>query len=181
MTIRILVTGVLTIAILLEDRLSLSPFTVWGLSLPLLFWCAAPYHAGFWRGIREQKANADMLFSMAIWAAFLFSTMAILVPQVEFMAARGHRLGTMGALILIPMLGRWLELRMTERSGEALGKLLRRIPKAARRLRVEPGHARGKKPIEENVALDQVRAGDRVRVGSHKLQRRSRAVPACAG
>lgn len=155
-TLRLLTAGALSVAILLEGRLALSPYTVWAISLPLLLWCAAPYHAGFWRGLREQNANADMLISMGVWSAFFFSTAAILMPQLPFMAARGHRLGTMGALIVVPMLGRWFERRMTEQSGAALGKLLRRIPRAARRLGPEG---------EANVSLGEVRVGDRIRVG----------------
>ena len=79
-TLRLVVAAGLSGAVLLESLLALSPFTVWALSIPLLVWCASPFHAGLVRGLREQRANADMLVSLTVGSTFLFSSVAVFAP-----------------------------------------------------------------------------------------------------
>ncbi|MFH2205031.1 MAG: heavy metal translocating P-type ATPase [Elusimicrobiota bacterium] len=158
-TLRLLVGCGLTAGILLDRSINLSPYTVWGLSLPVFVWCGGPFHAGLLRCFVTQRANTNMLISLSTWAAFLYSTLAVFAPRHLLPGAQDHMLGAMGCLIVAATFGRWLEIRLTERSGEALGKLNRRIPHTARRLRGD-----GPDGPVENVLSASLGEGDRVLV-----------------
>jgi len=158
-TLRLVVAIGLTAGISLERTLALSPYTVWGLSLPVFFWCGGPFHLGLLRSLRNQRANTDMLVSLSMWASFLYSTIAVFEPLHLLPRCRSHLLVIMGCLVVAAAGGRWLETFLTERSGEALGKIRRRIPRTARRLSAKQGG----RPFE-NVSIEALRAGDRVLV-----------------
>ena len=119
----------------LREPLSLSPYSVWLISVPLVFWCAAPFHRGLRRSLRRQRADSDMLISVSILAAFLYTTAASFIPESLPEPVRAPVFGTLAFLVFMPYFGLWLESWLTARSGEAVWKLTRRIPAAARILR----------------------------------------------
>lgn len=153
-TLRLMGGAALAALIVLEGPLALSRYTSWGLSLPLLLWCAAPFHRGIWRALRDKRANEDMLVSLALWAAFALGTIPLVIPEEALRdVMRRHWLGVLAALTVLCSLGRWWEERLARRSEEALGRLSRRIPRAARAL---------KDGVEAPVPCEELRAGDRV-------------------
>lgn len=155
-TLRLFVATGLAALIILEGPLSLSRYTSWGLSLPLLLWCAAPFHRGILRALREKRANEDMLLSLGLWAAFALATVVLVIPEEALRdVMRRHWLAVMAALIVLCSLGRWWEERLARRSEEALGRLARRIPRAARAL---------KDGGEAPVPCEELKPGDRVAV-----------------
>jgi Cu+-exporting ATPase len=128
----LLAAWVLAAAIWLERPLDLSPYTAWALSLPLLLGCGAVFHRGLWRAIVEKRANADMLISISLWTSLLLSTAAVFFPETTRVVLFGHWLKPAAALVAMSLLGRLLEGWLTERGGEALGKIIRRVPTSAR-------------------------------------------------
>jgi len=101
------------------------------------------------------------LIALGVAAAYVYSVVAVLFPSI-FPA--GFRTGgevmpyfeSAAAIIVLVLLGQVLELRARGRTSEALRKLLGLAPKTARIVR-DDGR-------EEDVALDQVRRGDRLRI-----------------
>ena len=102
------------------------------------------------------------LIAMGTGAAYLFSVVAVLAPDV-FPDAFRHGHGHVGVyfeaaavIIVLVLLGQIMELRAREKTGAAIRALLDLAPKTARR--VEPDGE------DREVALDMIRTGDRLRV-----------------
>jgi Cu+-exporting ATPase len=102
------------------------------------------------------------LIAIGTGAAFLYSTVATLVPDVFPAALRGP-MGQVdlyyeaaAVITVLVLLGQVLELRARERTGGALRALLNLAPKTARRL-VEGGN-------DEEVPVEVIQTGDRLRV-----------------
>ncbi|WP_373045758.1 heavy metal translocating P-type ATPase [Vulgatibacter sp.] len=103
------------------------------------------------RKARHLSANMDTLIAVGSFAAWAFSIGMLLGPH----AAHGvHLYFEVAAMIVtLILLGRWLEARAKGRAGAALHALMGLRPRTARVIR---GGA------EAEVALDDVRVGDRV-------------------
>jgi Cu+-exporting ATPase len=129
---RLGVAAALAAGLWVHVPLDLSHYSAWLISLPLVCWCAWPFHAGALEGFRRGRANADMLVSLSVLAAFTYTTVIQFVPEAVPVELRFPLFGTMAALVLFPLAGRWLELLLTEGSGESIWRLMRRIPATAR-------------------------------------------------
>jgi Cu+-exporting ATPase len=94
--------------------------------------------------------------------AYGFSVVAVLFPQLFPASFRNHHgevgvyFEAAGVIVTLILLGQVLELRARSRTGAAIRKLLGLAPKTARR--VSAGGS------EEDVSLEQIQPGDRVRV-----------------
>ena len=153
--IRLVVGAALWLAIVLEKPLQLSPYTVWLLAAPIQFWCARHFHEGLLASLKRRSADMDALVSVSTWAAYLFSTCAVFLPERLPAGSRGHMLESLAGLIVLVTLGRVLEARFRKRSGEALTRMLRRAPKTVRVLR---------KGVEQLVPLGEVAKGEKILV-----------------
>jgi Cu+-exporting ATPase len=131
------------------------------LSTPVAVWAAWPFYERAVASVRHRSLNMFTLIGLGIFVAYGFSLVATLAPgllphtfrhdgavPVYFEAA-----AVITALVL---LGQVLELRARGETSAALKSLLELAPQSARRL--EPGGA------ERDVALAEVRVGDRLRV-----------------
>jgi len=130
------------------------------LATPVVLWGGWPFFQRGWASIVNRSANMFTLIALGSGAAYLFSVFAMLFPRlvpasggmddappVYFEAAAG--------IITLVLLGQVLELRARSRTGSALRALLDLAPKTARRIR--DGQ-------DEDVRLDQVQVGDKLRV-----------------
>src|SRR5262249_26981415 len=94
--------------------------------------------------------------------AYGYSLIAVLAPGIFPPAFRGHDGGVAvyfepaAVIVTLVLLGQVLELRARGRTGAAIRALLKLSPKRARRVRADGG--------EDDVALDDVRPGDRLRI-----------------
>jgi Cu+-exporting ATPase len=102
------------------------------------------------------------LIGVGTGAAFLYSLVATLAPDLFPPATRGHR-GTVdvyyeaaAVITTLVLVGQVLELRARSRTGNAIRSLLRLAPKTARRIAADGS--------EEDVPLPHVAVGDRLRV-----------------
>ena len=131
------------------------------LTTPIVVWLARPVFDRGWASIGNRSPNMWTLISLGAGAAYLFSVAAVLAPGLFPASVRGaHGLPPVyfeaAAIILILVLtGQVIELAARERTGDALRALLDLAPARARRVR---------DGSEEDVPLDQVQAGDRLRV-----------------
>ena len=131
------------------------------LATPVVLWAAQPFFRRAVNSVRNRSPNMWTLIGLGTGAAYLFSLVALLLPDIFPPAMRGHH-GTVpvyfeasAVIIALVFLGQVMELRAREQTGSALRALLDLAPKKA--LRVRDGR-------DEEIPLDDVRAGDILRV-----------------
>jgi P-type Cu+ transporter len=132
------------------------------LGTPVILWCGWPFLVRGARSFRSMNLNMFSLIGMGVSAALVFSVVAVLAPGIfpdGFRDADGH-VGVYfeaGAVIVVlVLLGQILELGARERTGTAIRALLDLAAKTARVIRPDGS--------EEEVALEDVQVGDRIRV-----------------
>lgn len=132
------------------------------LATPLVLWLGLDYYRRGWQGVRNRAPNMYTLIGLGVLVAYAVSLVALLAPQVFPPAMRdmhGHvplYFEASGVIVALALLGEWLELRARGRSSAAIRGLLDLAPKTASRLREGQG--------DEEVAVEALRVGDRVRV-----------------
>ncbi|WP_027166064.1 heavy metal translocating P-type ATPase [Mesorhizobium sp. WSM3224] len=132
------------------------------LASPVVLWAAFPFFHRGWESILNRSPNMWTLISLGVGAAYLFSLVAALFPDVFPHQFRGHD-GTVpvyfeaaAVIVALVLLGQVLELRARERTGSAIRALLDLAPKTARLI--------GADGSEKDVPLDSVQTGDRLRI-----------------
>ena len=132
------------------------------LATPVVLWGGWPFFQRGWASVVNRSPNMFTLIAMGTGTAYLYSVLATVFPRLfpqSFRLSSGEvpvyfeSAATITALVL---LGQVLELRARSRTSSALKALLGLAPKTARRLHADGG--------EEDVPLDQVNRGDRLRV-----------------
>src|SRR5437660_8939514 len=132
------------------------------LATPVVLWGGWPFFARGWASIVNRSPNMFTLIALGTGTAYVYSVVAALAPGMFPESFRTHggevELYFEAAAIIttLVLLGQVIELRARSRTSSAIKALLGLTPKTARRLRDDGG--------EEDVSLDQVRPGDRLRV-----------------
>ncbi|MGA7382686.1 MAG: heavy metal translocating P-type ATPase [Terriglobales bacterium] len=131
------------------------------LASPVVLWGGWPFFERGWASVVNRSANMFTLIAMGTGVAYLYSFVATLAPGIFPEAFRDME-GTppvyfeaAAAIVTLVLLGQVLELRARSHTGAALRALLGLSPKTARIVR------EGK---DEDIPLDQVKVGDRLRV-----------------
>jgi heavy metal translocating P-type ATPase len=166
MTRRFWVGAVLTVPLLALAMGSYFPrINHWlqlALATPVVLWAGWPFFERGWKSIANRSLNMFTLIAIGVAAAYAYSVVAILAPSL-FPAAFRAPSGEVGVyfevaavIVVLVLLGQVLELRARERTGGALRALLDLAPQTAWRLTGDGA--------EEEVPLDRVQAGDRLRV-----------------
>ena len=140
---------------------SLSQWVQLALSAPVVLWAGAPFFARGWTSLTSRNLNMFTLIAMGVGVAFAYSLTAVLRPQIFPAALRGHMgvpvyFEAAAVITVLALLGQVLELRARENTSGAIRALLDLTPKTARRIRADG--------TDEDVALDQVLVGDRLRL-----------------
>jgi len=132
------------------------------LSAPVVLWAAKDYYKRGWLGVVNRSPNMYTLIGLGVCIAFIYSIVATFAPTAFPSEMRDDH-GMVGvyfevasAIVALVLLGEWLELRARGRTSAAIRQLLGLAPKNARK--IQPNGA------EEDVPLDEVQAGDRLRV-----------------
>src|SRR5438309_7034375 len=132
------------------------------LATPVVLWGGWPFFNRFWSSLVNRSPNMFTLIGLGTGAAFLDSVVATLFPQwfpssfremdgsvpVYFEAA--------AVITTLVLLGQVLELRARAKTSSAIRALLKLAPQIAHRLKDDGS--------EQDIALDQVQPGDRLRV-----------------
>ena len=127
-----------------------------------MLWVGWPILRKFWLSLVHRELNMYTLIGLGVGLAYLFSLAAVLAPgwfPQEFRehdGAVGTYFEAAAVIVTLVMLGDVLQLRAMGQTSKALEQLLKLAPNLAWRLR-EDGS-------EEQVALDKVVVGDRLRV-----------------
>jgi Cu+-exporting ATPase len=131
------------------------------LTTPVVLWAGAPFFVRGWRSLVTRHLNMFTLIAMGTGVAFLYSVVGTLAPQVFPSAFRDMHgavavyFEAASVITVLVLLGQVLELRARERTSGAIRALLGLAPKTARRVTAQG---------DEDVALDRIVVGDRLRV-----------------
>ncbi len=132
------------------------------LGTPVILWAGWPFFVRGVKSVINRSLNMFTLISMGVGAAYIFSVVAVFVPDIfpdGFRDSQGH-VGVYfeaGAVIVVlVLLGQLMELGARERTGSAIKALLDLAPKTAHIIRDDG--------LEEEIPLEDVSVGDRLRI-----------------
>jgi len=131
-------------------------------SIPVVLWAAWPFFVRGWKSLVSRSLNMYTLIALGTGVAFAYSVVAFFLPGLFPAAFRGAS-GEVGlyfeaaaVISVLVLLGEVLQLRARENTSGAIRALLKLAPATAIRLRSDGN--------DDEVPLDQVRRGDRLRV-----------------
>src|SRR3954466_14180459 len=137
-----------------------SRWTQFVLSTPVVLWAGWPFFQRGWQSIVNRSLNMFTLIAIGVGTAFFYSAIVMLFPHIFPPGFGDH--GKIGIyfeaaaiITVLVLLGQVLELKARSRTGTAIRALLDLAPKFAHR--IDDGG-------EEEIPLEQVRRGDRLRV-----------------
>ena len=138
------------------------PWIELALVTPVCLWAAWPFYERALQSIAHRSPNMFTLIGLGVSVSYLYSVIATVLPGV-FPSSFHDESGAVavyfeaaGAIVTLILLGQVLELRARSQTSAAIRGLLKLAPATARRID-SGGH-------EEDVPLDAVHRGDRLRV-----------------
>jgi Cu+-exporting ATPase len=149
------------------------------LATPVVLWAALPFFHRGWDSVVNRSPNMWTLISLGVGAAYIYSVVATLFPDLFPHQFRGHGgsvpvyFEAAAVIVALVFLGQVLELRARERTGSAIRALLDLAPKTARRIADDGSET--EVPLEDVVSGDRlrIRPGDAVPVDGIVLEGRS--------
>lgn len=131
------------------------------MATPVVLWGGWPFFARAWQSIINRSLNMFTLIGLGVAVAYVYSVIAKFFPDAfpesfREMGVVPVYFEAAAVITTLVLLGQVWELKARSRTGAAIKALLGLAPKTARRIR-----ANGE---DEDVSLDQVRAGDLLRV-----------------
>ncbi len=114
-----------------DDAMHLLRWASWVLSLPVMLFSCAPFLRNAWRDLRERQISMDLPVALGMVVTFVVSTLGTFEPEGPFGAEVFFDSFTMFVFFLLT--GRWLELRMRDRTAGALEAVLNRLPDSVRK------------------------------------------------
>ena len=131
------------------------------LTLPIALWAGLPFFVRGWNSLRNRSPNMWTLIGLGTGAAFSYSVVATIAPQVfpasfVSMGRVAVYFEAAAVIISLTLLGQIMELKARSQTSAAIRSLLGLAPKTARRLNADGS--------EEDVPLDHVHIGDTLRV-----------------
>ncbi|HSE96701.1 MAG TPA: heavy metal-binding domain-containing protein, partial [Blastocatellia bacterium] len=132
------------------------------LATPVIVWGGWPFFVRGWHSIVNRSLNMFTLIALGVAVAYLYSIIATLFPELfpaSFRDMEGEvpvYFEAAAVIVTLVLLGQVLELKARSQTSAAIKALLGLAPKTARRVRDDGS--------EEDVPLDQVHPGDRLRV-----------------
>jgi Cu+-exporting ATPase len=132
------------------------------LATPVVLWAGWPFFVRGWQSLQTRNLNMFTLIAMGTGVAWAYSVVAVALPGLFPPAFRGPDetvavyFEAAAVITVLVLLGQVLELRAREQTSGAIKALLNLAPKTARRLKDDG--------TDEEVSLDAVAVGDRLRV-----------------
>jgi P-type Cu+ transporter len=132
------------------------------LATPVVLWGGWPFFQRGWNSILNRHLNMFTLIALGTGSAYLYSVVATIAPNIFPATFQGHSgrvelyFETSAIIVTLVLLGQVLELRARKQTGSAIRALLDLSPKTARRIRPDGS--------DEEIALDHISHGDRLRV-----------------
>ena len=172
---RLIVAATLSVPLMVISMVSAAQFYGWqwvvaALALPVVTWCAWPFHKAAFTNLRHGSTTMDTLVSLGVITATLWSLWALIfggagtlgmrmsmefIPRAQ--SEHAHMYFESAAWIVTFLLtGRLAEARVRHRSGDSLRKLLQLGAKTAARVNADGS-------VTE-IPIDRLQVGDRFRV-----------------
>jgi Cu+-exporting ATPase len=132
------------------------------LATPVVLWGGWPFFVRAWQSIVNRSPNMFTLIGLGVGVAYAYSIVATALPDIFPHSFRGHTgavpvyFEAAAVITTLVLLGQVLELKARSQTGAAIRALLGLAPKTGR-LVIGDGR-------EEDVPLDQIHPGDRLRV-----------------
>lgn len=132
------------------------------LATPVVLWGGWPFFIKGWQSLRSWNLNMFTLIGLGVSVAYGYSLLAALFPAMFPLSFHLHDgsvavyFEAAAVIITLVLLGQVLEIRARTRTGAAIKALLGLSPKTARIMR-DDGR-------EEDIPLELVKAGDRLRI-----------------
>ncbi len=121
---------------------------------PIQFYAGSRFYRGAWAAARHGTSDMNTLVALGTTAAYAYSLVATFFPALFAVGGAAHvYYDTSAAIVVLILLGRYLEARARGKTSAAVKKLVGLQPKTARVVR---------DGAETDIPLEQVRVGDRV-------------------
>jgi Cu+-exporting ATPase len=141
---------------------TLSNYIQFAFSTPVVLWAGWPFFVRGWQSLVTRNLNMFTLIAIGTGVAYVYSVVATFAPGVFPDSLRGHGgapavyFESAAVITVLVLMGQVLELRARAATSGAIRALLNLAPATARRVK-EDGS-------DEEVSLDTVHVGDRLRV-----------------
>ena len=132
------------------------------LATPVILWGGARFFQRGWRSIVNRSLNMFTLIAIGTGVAYVYSLVAALFPDIFPEAFRDSEgkvavyFEAAAVIVTLVLLGQVLELKARDKTSSAIKALLGLAPKTARIVRGDG--------TEEDIPLEHVKPGDRLRV-----------------
>jgi len=132
------------------------------LATPIVAWGGWTFFQRGYTSVVNRSLNMFTLIALGTGVAYLYSVLAALAPGLfpdAFKLSDGSvpvYFESAALIVTLVLLGQVLELKARSRTGAAIASLLELAPRTARRLRGDG--------VEEDIPIEQVQVGDRLRV-----------------
>jgi len=126
----------------------------WVLTLPVIFFSCGPFFRNALRDIVQVRISMDLPVALGMFITFVMSTAGTFEPNGMF----GHEVyfDSLTMFVFFLLTGRWLELRLRDKTAGSLEALMNRLPDSVERMRADGAY--------ERVAVRRLVVGDVIRV-----------------
>jgi Cu+-exporting ATPase len=133
------------------------------LATPVVLWGGWPFFERFASSLKNRNLNMFTLIGLGVGVAYAYSLVAVFIPGIFPASFRDPHTGLVGlyfeaaaVIVTLVLLGQVMELKARSQTSGAIKALLGLAPKTARLVKSDG--------TEEDIAIDLIQVGDRVRV-----------------
>lgn len=126
----------------------------WVLSLPVIFFSCGPFFSNAWRDVLHRRISMDLPVALGMLITFVVSSVGTFDPSGIF--GREVYFDSLTMFVFFLLAGRWLELRLRDKTAGALEALMNRLPDSVDRLKGSGEF--------ERVPVRRLREGDVIRL-----------------
>jgi Cu+-exporting ATPase len=149
LTRRLWVSAALSLPLVAMMFVMPMPWLEFTLATPVVLWGGWPFFRKFWLSLKHRSPNMYTLIGLGVGAAWFFSVAALFVPGLH------SYFESAAVIVTLVMVGEVMQLRAMGQTGQAIRGLLALAPNKAFLLENDG---------EREIALNEVRVGDRLRV-----------------
>jgi P-type Cu2+ transporter len=126
----------------------------WVLTLPVILFSCGPFFRSAWQDVVHRRVSMELPVALGMLITFVVSSAGTFEPEGIF----GHEVffDSLTMFVFFLLAGRWLELRLRDRTAGALESLMNRLPDSVLRLRADGQF--------ERVPVRRLQVGDVVRI-----------------
>lgn len=126
----------------------------WVICIPMLIFACGPFFSGAWRDLRHRRVSMDLPVALGMIITFIVSSIGTFYSEGVF--GREVFYDSLTMFVCFLLTGRWLEIRLRDRTAGALDAVLNRLPDSVEQRQPDGSFVR--------VALRRIAVGDVLRV-----------------